>query len=343
MTTKSRIRVIVVTYNSENDIAECLSSLTRQKSVDTEILVVDNASIDRTVDIVTHDFPKVSLLRNRSNMGFTQACNLGLRSSLPEYVAFVNPDTVSLEDWLHIAVSTLDSMKEAGAFQAKITLYDDRTKLNSIGNEANFLMFAWPEGYMDPDSNRNEVRRIAFASGCAAVYRRECLQKVKGFDESFFMYGDDLDLGLRSFICGYDTVVSTNSVVVHKYVFSESPQKYFLLERNRLRTMLKVYRNRTLIAVLPMIVASECAVLLTALMQGWLLHKLASYGSLIKHGNSLMRSRLETQRGRVRSDHELLQVLQGGIYFGPFKSSGILRIGNRMLEKYRNFLLQLKL
>jgi hypothetical protein len=218
----------------------------------------------------------------------------------------------------------------------------DRTKLNTRGNEANFLFFAWPGGYGELPNKLDFPRRIAFASGCAAIYRTESLKRIGNFDESFFMYGEDADLGIRLFLAGLETLYCPDGVVYHKYEYRESNWKYQLLERNRLLILLKIYRRRTLLAMLPVIAASEIGVISKALSGGWMAYKMRSYGGVVKRIRELMAKRREIQNTRVRSDADLLSMLKGGIYFPAMDFSSFKR-GNALLEKYRNFLLGMRL
>jgi GT2 family glycosyltransferase len=220
-------------------------------------------------------------------------------------------------------------------------LYDRRERVNSHGNEANILLFSWPNGYMELVPQNDKPRKIPYASGCAAVYTRTCLEGIGGFDELFFMYFEDVELGLRAQLAGYDSRYSPSSVVYHKYRFKESPQRYFLLERNRILTMLIVFRKRTLLAISPLAIAAEFGVLAEAFFGGWYVEKIAAYGSLLRHAGHVLRKRKMVRDLRVRHDKELVQSLRGGVTFFPLRESAIVGIANKLSEKYRTFLLNM--
>ncbi len=337
------IRLIVLTYDSEGDIQECIDSLVSQEGVRHEVFVIDNASRDKTASLVSKKYPSLKFIRNTENYGYSKGNNIALEQPLPEFVAFVNPDTLSEQSWVAESIRVLKSNPNIGAVQPRIMLFDDRTKLNSKGNEANFLFFAWPEGYGESPDTQDTHRKSAFASGCAAVYRSECLKKIGYFDESFFMYGEDTDLGIRLFLAGYDTMYCPDAVIYHKYRFKESGWKYQLLERNRLAILLKTYRIRTLFALLPIMAVSEIGVILKARSEGWLKHKIRSYGGVIKRLRVLLKNRKELQAVRVRSDSELISLLKGAITFSPLDSSSSFKKGNKLLDKYRKFLIGLRI
>jgi len=338
----TKVRVIIVTYNSEGDIVECVESIMANRSIDLEIIVVDNASADRTIDSIKDRFPQVKIIENHENLGYV-GNNLALTEPLPDLIAFVNPDTKSNGKWLGIIVEQLKGDAKIGAYQPKILLYHDPTNLNSRGNEANFLFFGWPDGYGEADSLNDEPRKIPFASGCAAVYRGDCIAKLKGFDDSFFMYGEDVDLGVRLFLLGYDTMYVPDAIIYHKYKFKQSGERYYLLERNRLRILLKTYRVRTLVALLPIIIASESGIILRSVREGWLRRKLFAYGAVTRHLPDLMKKRQEVQGYRTRTDAELIRALKGAMTFSPLEGSAVVKKGNELLDKYREFLMRLRI
>jgi GT2 family glycosyltransferase len=262
---------------------------------------------------------------------------------MPDYFLAVNADTSSTSDWVCKAIQRISENVHSGMCQPKILLYDQKTKLNSNGNEANFLFFGWPGGCGETDDHAGGSRLIAFPSGCAFVCARECILALKGFDDSYFMYGEDVDFGLRAFIAGWDTVYSPSGAVYHKYKFRESPSKYFLLERNRLTTLLKVYRCRTLSVILPALVLAEFGVILKACREGWLREKITSYASVLRRIPDIMNKRAEVQRLRLRSDSDLIRLLKGGIQFPSVHRSRSTLLGNVFLDKYHKFLTTLRL
>lgn len=338
----AKVKAVVVTYNNEKDIIECIESLLGDKSVDLELIVIDNASVDMTKELVKDRFPQVEIIESDYNLGYV-GNNLALTEPLPDFIVFVNPDTRSKAGWLGITVKEFEKDPKIGACQPRILLYDDPTRLNSRGNEANFLFFGWPEGYGETYSPNDRARKIPYASGCAAIYRGKCIAKLKGFDDSFFMYGDDVDLGCRLSLLGFDTLYVPDAVIYHKYKFRQSGKRYYLLERNRLRILLKIYRKRTILAMLPIIIASESGVILRSIREKWLQHKLLAYASIARHLPDLLRKRKEVQTCRTKSDAELIRILRGAMIFSPLEGSAMLKKGNKLLDRYREFLILMRI
>lgn len=337
------VDVILVTFNSQRDIAECVNALLMQEDVNLHIIIVDNASSDCTVEILRAEYPQIKILSNSTNLGYSKACNVGLRFLSHDYVAFVNPDNIGDSKWIASAIEVLGVNPTVGGCQAKLLLANDRSRLNSRGNQANILFFGWPDGYMELDESPLKVVTIPFASGGASIYTRSCIEECGGYDETHFVYGEDLELGLRLFLYGYDVVLSPDSVVYHKYEFRPSPEKYFHLEKGRILIFLKIYHWRTVLFMLPLFVLTELAVLAKAAFGGWLPQKLRSYLAVLLNLEQVMGERRKVQTERVRSDGELVRLLRGSLSFAPLGDSGIVTIWNRLLEKYRDFLLLIDL
>jgi hypothetical protein len=337
-----RTIIVIPTFNSAEDIEECLNSIIALKLNSARIVVIDNNSIDNTIEIVRRNYPQVFVIQNSYNCGYAVGCNIGFESFDSDYVVFVNADTSTNTNWIHDGISRMEETFSIGASQPKILLYSDRNKINSSGNMANFLFFGWANGYGEPDSSDREIRKIAFASGAATIYRTSYLKRIGCFDESFFMYCEDTDLGIRLFLAGYDTIYCPDGIIYHKYRYKESGWKYQLLERNRLMILLKTYRKKTLLALLPIIAVSELGVILKARSEGWLTYKIISYGGVIKRLPILLKNRKNLQTIRVRSDSELFSLLKGAITFSPLDSF-ISKKGNELLDKYREFLIHLRI
>lgn len=338
-----RVLIVIPTFNSEEDIEECLKSIIAQNLDSALVVIVDNGSRDGTVAVVSQKYPSVKIVQNPDNYGYAAGCSIGFDSFDSDYVVFVNADTSARTNWIQEGISRIERDPSLAAFQPKILLYPDGGRINSRGNSANFLFFGWAEGYGDPDSSNAEMRRIAFASGAAVVYRTSCLKEIGCYDRSFFMYGEDLDLGLRLFISGFDTIYSSDVSIHHKYLFRQSPGKYFLLERNRLMSLLKIYQWNTLFWIAPAFIVAELGVIAKAIQEKWIKEKMRSYLSVVSQIEVILGKRRFIKSTRRRSDSELIAVLRGGLRFSGFDASSSVNLGNHFLDKYKEFLSRLRL
>lgn len=241
----ARVSVIVVNHNRGRLLKKCLESLLNQSIPPLEIIVVDNGSRDESCDLVrSFSDSRIHLVSLPENRGFAEACNIGIRNSLGGFVALLNNDAVADEEWLEQLLADSYRNPEAGMFACKVILYGRK-----LIDKAGHLLF--PDGQNrgrgtgEPDSCQyDEPGEIFFPDGCAAMYRRELLEETGGFDEDFFAYADDADLGLRARLLGWSCRYVPSAVVYHHHsatlgVFAE--QKVYWIERNRLWLAVKIF------------------------------------------------------------------------------------------------------
>ncbi len=232
------VSVVVVNHNRAELLRECLTSLLRQSYRPLEILVVDNGSEDSS-DAVVASFPKglVRLKSLGSNLGFAAGSNIGIRESKGELVALLNNDAVADPSWIEELVEAIESSIQIGMCASKV-LFSGTNVIDKVGH----LMY--PDG-QNRGRGTGEVDRgqydcqeeVFFPDGCAALYRRELLDDVQGFDDSFFAYGDDADLGIRARWMGWRCLYVPGAVVHHHHSATSGPysrEKAYWVERNRL-------------------------------------------------------------------------------------------------------------
>jgi GT2 family glycosyltransferase len=233
------VSVVVVNYNREKLLRRCLRSLERQTFRDFEIIVVDNNSSDSSPDYLR------SLHRNvvdktvflERNTGFTGGCNRGIKLASGRYIALINNDAEAEPDWLSALLRTAEKDLGAGMWASKILFHG-----TDVIDKAGHLIF--PDGQNrgrgtgERDKGQYQAEEEAlFPDGCAALYRRELLEQTGGFDEDFFAYADDADLGLRARWLGWSCVYVPDAVVYHRHsstTGSFDPKKIYWVERNRI-------------------------------------------------------------------------------------------------------------
>jgi GT2 family glycosyltransferase len=200
------VSVIILTWNGKDLLRECLSSLASQTYSEKEVIVVDNGSTDGTVQFVKGTFGTLvsRVIENTFNTGFSKGCNQGIQASKGELVAFLNNDCRAQPGWIETMVRAALSHPEAGMFACKILLSHDPSLIDNAGH----LLFPdglnFSRGRLERDIKQyDRSEEVFFPSGAASVFRRELLLDIKGFDEDFFAYGDDADLGLRARLRGW--------------------------------------------------------------------------------------------------------------------------------------------
>ncbi|KAF0218728.1 MAG: glycosyl transferase family [Geobacteraceae bacterium] len=251
---RSLVSIIIVNWDGRCHLETCLDSLEAQTFRDFEVIVVDNGSTDGSVPFVRERYPWVHLVELPKNTGFATGNNIGLTHAAGEYIVVLNNDTKADAEWLARLVGVADAYPRAGMVGSRICSFEDPDVIDSLGHgvcrdgmsRGRFRLRRYSTLKM------NEVEEIFFPSACVALYRRAMLNDIGFFDDDFFAYAEDTDLGLRGRLAGWDAVLATKAVVYHKYsgtggVFS--PFKLYLVERNHYWAALKNFPLHVLLLV----------------------------------------------------------------------------------------------
>lgn len=283
------ISVVIANFNGEKYLAGCLEALSRQTFRDFEVVVVDNGSTDGSLALIEKDFPWVKVVRLDTNTGFAKGNNIGIRMSGSKYVATLNNDTIVSERWLEELYGAAESDGAVGMVASKILLGVEGGEIDSAG------MLFYPDG-MTRQRGRGETdggqfdgkRDVLFPSACAALYRRRMFDEIGLFDEDFFSYCEDADLGLRGRLAGWKAVLAPGAVVRHLYSITGgrySEFKALHVERNHFWVLLKDMPARYLLT-LPLYTAWRYIVQIYGLLSG--------KGSVARFAEGASRSRLFT-------------------------------------------------
>ena len=201
------LSVIIVNYNTADLISDCLNSIESQQGVNFEVILVDNDSKDRSPDIVENDYPWVNLLANKDNVGFAKANNQALKICSGRYVYYLNPDTRVRPGAFEGMVSFMDSHAEVGLAGTRI--------VNPDGSLQSSVEFRYPGQRHAKQEIEGLKGEIAWVLGASMIGRRDLLENLNGFDERFFLYGEDIDLCLRVRKAGWFLSYIKDAVVVH--------------------------------------------------------------------------------------------------------------------------------
>jgi GT2 family glycosyltransferase len=255
------LSVVVVNWNGRPDLESCLASLAGQTDRMFETIVVDNGSGDGSVEMVRGRFPWACLVETGANLGFAEAANAGIDASRSDWVATLNNDAVAAPDWIaRLRESAGSAGPSVGAFQSRVLFRHDRARLNSTG----VLLFTDGRSVdrdFDTPARHDDVATPIFcASAGAALYRRAMLEQVRlpsgYFDRRFFMYFEDVDLGWRSRLAGWDAVYEPGATVVHAWQASSSRRgRWFVKVHTKRNHILTLVKN----ASLPFLVKSLLA------------------------------------------------------------------------------------
>jgi GT2 family glycosyltransferase len=212
-----RVAVVIVNYNSRGYIARCLTSVAQQSVGSFRTIVVDNRSTDGSADDLERKFPWIELLRAGRNLGFAAANNLGAAHAAgSEWIVTLNPDAFPQQDWLEKLLAAAQAQPEFSFFGGRTLVADAPDLLDGVGDIYHVSGLHWREGHRRPVTPEHSLLREIFAPcAAAAMYRRDAFQAVGGFDEDFFCYAEDMDLGFRLRLAGHRALYVPDAVVLH--------------------------------------------------------------------------------------------------------------------------------
>ena len=240
----ARLCAVVVTHDSAREIDACLNSLRRSSRPPDEIVVVDNASRDGTPDRVRRAYPDVLVLDYWDNPGFGEAHNRAFRVVSAQRAFLLNPDATVERDCIERLERTLDGEPGLGVAVPKVLLAREPAVLNSAGLHVNGIGYGWDRGYLEWDAGQHDrAGPVLAGSGCALMLSLAMVRAVGGFDPSFFLYYEDLDLCLRSWLAGFGVRFVPEAVALHRMKLSGRSAWLddYVDHRNRLRTVVKCF------------------------------------------------------------------------------------------------------
>ena len=212
-----RVTVIICNWNGGDYVSRCLAALDHQTYRDFRVVVVDNASTDGSAERVERDFPAVQLVRAGGNLGFARANNIGFeRAAGSEWVALLNPDAFPEPAWLEKLVAASLRRPECASIGSRLLRADDPATLDGIGDVYHVSGLHWREGHGKPQAGRALVAKEIFSPcAAAALYRLSAVSEAGGFDEDYFCYAEDVDLGFRLRLLGFRSWYEPDSVAHH--------------------------------------------------------------------------------------------------------------------------------
>ncbi|MHB8780419.1 MAG: glycosyltransferase family 2 protein [Candidatus Geothermincolia bacterium] len=244
------VSIIIANYNGLSILPSCLNSVESQTYTDFETIVVDDCSKDASMAMLESSFPWVRAIRNASNLGASETKNVGLRAARHEIVAFLDNDAVLAPDWLESMVRMIGEDREAGALASKILFSDNRQVINSAGGTLNLAGYGWDRGIFEmEDEYHPPTDRVLYACSAAMLARRSILEELGGFDGAYEYPFEDADLGWRLNLAGYPVRYNPDAVAYHNLSATmgrTNLRKFYLYERNRLRSVLKNFETSTL-------------------------------------------------------------------------------------------------
>lgn len=312
---KGLASVIIPNWNGKRFLADCLKSLTEQSYPLKEITIVDNGSVDGSVEYIEKNFPQIKLIKFAQNKGFSVAVNQGIRSSNSEFVALLNNDTIVHRDWLLHMVRAMNQHKEVGSVGCKMLSYEDHELLDGAGDGYRRGGLPGRIGHREKDIGQFDSERfILGACGGAALYRREMLDDIGLLDEEYFAYLEDVDLALRAQSRGYKCIYIPKAIVYHLGCGTTgsgySPMVVALSAQNNWNTIVKNIPGEILLKFLPEIIHWQLYYFAVVIVRGGqLLPWLKGTMTAIKLLPSMLKKRSQIMKQRTVSISYMEQII----------------------------------
>lgn len=246
------VSIIIPNYNGKIHLEECLNSLKKIEFDDYEIIFVDNASNDGSVEFVRNFSQKIKILPLEKNYGFAEGCNLGVEKALGTFIVFLNNDTKVDTFWLKELLLAVEKYGENNIYSSKVLFYDEPGTLNTIGGVITPMGSGLDINFGKEDiTEYNKVRFVGSPSGCSMLLKKSLFLEMDGFDKDYFAYLEDVDFGWRCWLKGHKTYFIPQSIVYHKYGSTggkiDTPFRVFNVQKNRLFNILKNFSLSNLI------------------------------------------------------------------------------------------------
>lgn len=320
------VSIVIVTWNGEKLLQEFMPSVMALDYPNYEVIALDNASTDGSVDFLRRTYPTVKIVQNSRNDGTAEGSNVGAKAATGKYIFFISNDM-----WLDSAILShtiphMEQDEKIGICTVKMRrIMADGTRLmelDSVGADVDIFGCPASRGILQQDEGQfDEFTDVFFSFGGAMIIRRNLFEQTGGYDPEFFTLTDDIDLSWRVRLLGYTVVVEPKAFLYHRVSATlDTPAfkralRRFLSERNTIRTILKNYSALSLLWVFPLDMILLSAEILFFLIQGqWQLAGagVKSIGWNLARLGGTMKLRRQVQKTRAVGDREIMKHMMDG-------------------------------
>ncbi len=317
MSSNSLVSIIIVNWNGGKIFRDCLISLKKINYPNWELIVVDNDSSDGSEKIPRDWFKKLTLIKNKRNIGFALANNLGFEKTRGEFILLLNNDTKIPPDLLDKLVRRLGQEKELGIVQPKIVLMDNPGYLDNCGSYLTSIGFLEHWGFFKKDGPEFNREKYVFSTkGACMLIRKEIIEEIGLFDEDFGSYFEESDFCWRVWLAGWKVIYYPGVSIKHKLAFSAKRRNPFLITydsyKNRICSILKNLELKNMLKILSahflvLEVLTIYFLLKLQFRRAWIIQK-AIYWNLVKIKETI-KKRTRIAKFRKLPDREVLQYI----------------------------------
>jgi GT2 family glycosyltransferase len=307
------VSVVVVTYQSGATLDRCLAALKAQTLQGFELILSDNASADGAPQAAAAADPSIVLIENGGNLGFAAGNNRAAGRARGRWLLLLNPDAYPAPDFLEALLAAARRFPRTRCFTARQRMAGDPGRLDGLGDAMTVFGFPFRGGYGRPDPGPMPAAEVFSPCGAAMMIDRALFLELGGFDERFFCYCEDVDLGYRLRLAGERVLLAPEAVVLHEgSVVTGGRRSDFSLyhgARNRLWLYLKDTPPLLLLATLPFHIVATLGVWLRALAQGHAEPVERGLEDALKGAPEMWRSRRQIQRARTASSGAIAAMM----------------------------------
>lgn len=328
------VSVIIVNWNGMRFLKDCLGSLSKSTYKNTEILFVDNASVDDSVGFVKKNFPKITIYKNSKNLGFAGGHEVAYKNVKGEVILLLSMDTIIEKNVIQELVNTLESDSSIGAVQPKLLMYPEKDLIDSVGSFFLLSGLLYHYGYQKNHTlaKYNKQMDVYSAKGACILFRKSTLDKTGLFDKDYFAYFEETDLCHRIWLAGYRVVYSPKAIVYHTGGGASKKMVPSFIQfhsyKNRICTYLKNLSLKYLLIVFPSTIAIYEATSLLFLVKlqfslAWALQR-AILWNIMHLPETIKKRKFIQSKIRVVSDDQFLPKIMKPVrlsYYFLFLSS----------------------
>lgn len=312
------ISVVIVNWNGSSFIQKCLKSVVEQQYPSLECIIIDNASTDNSLEIISREFPEAHVIRNTTNTGFAHGCNQGLEQSKGEYVLFLNTDAWLGSNFFQPLLQKIEQEPTIAAIAPKLFQARNPKLLDVCGGFWSTTTWLYHIGY-SKDASRPAYNKPTYffaLKGAVLLVRRKHIMKVGAFDDSFWCYYEETDLCHRFLLAGFSCLYYPKSYAYH--IGGASAEQvhnalfHFHNFKNQLQSFIKNFSLRTLAWALPIHILLMMGVSVIWVFQGKIRHAGTPLRALwwtMYHISEIIKKRNIVQRIRIAHDSVYLPVL----------------------------------
>lgn len=311
------ISIIIVNWNGKKWLKNCFDSLKKQTFKQFEIILVDNASADDSVDFINKNYPEVNVVQTGSNLGFAGGNNVGLKSAKGKYILLLNNDTWAPKDFLEKFVKAFNEIPNAGCIQSKMVLLKDSKVIDLVGSYWTDTSFLYYYGFGKNASLKKYNQAMPFFSnkGACVMIPRKVIDGIGLFDDDFWCYYEETDFCHRVWLAGYECWYYPKAVIHHAgggtAIKFDNSFIQFHNFKNKLLSFQKNFETKSLLTIIPIYLLLNIAISFMWLIQKKPKHFLALYQSIwwnIVHFKDTQLKRRKIQSYRKKTDAEIFTV-----------------------------------